>query len=98
MKIPHGPPDPPPRTGHMPDATPGERIEAWIEMMDEHERFTREWFAERIEPGQDLDEVLREYYRQKYDEHESTLVAMVKELGRREAEAARRKNKNKYVE
>lgn len=98
MKIPPGPPDPPRRTGQMPDATHGEGVDAWFEMMEAHERFTREWFAERIEPGQDIDELLREYDRRKLDEQESFVVTVAKGQLRRKVEAARRENENKHVE
>ncbi|GEM_PF-4728989 len=98
MRIPPGPPDPLPRSGEMPDATPTERIEAWIEMMEAHDRFTREWFAERIEPGQDLDEVLREHYRREVNEHESFTVAIAKGQLRRELGAVQSDNTDKYVE
>ena len=98
MKIPPGPPDPLPRTGHMPGATPGERIEAWFELMEAHERFTRQWFEEQIEPEQDIDQVLREYYRRKFDEHESFAEAIAKGHLRRKSEAALRKNADKHVE
>lgn len=90
MNTPPGPPDPVSLTGHLPQATPGERVEAWFEFMEAHDRFTRQWFAERIEPEQDLNEVLREYYRRRSDEHESMLIAMAKQLSIREAEWARR--------
>jgi hypothetical protein len=82
----------------MPDASPGERIEAWFELMEAHERFTRQWFEERIEPKQDIDQVLREYYRRRFEEHESFAVAIAEGLLRRKSEAALRGNANKHGE
>ena len=98
MIIPPGPPDPTPLTGQFPHATIEERVGAWIEFMEAHDRFTRKWFAERIEPGQDLNEVLREYYRRRSGEHESMCVAMAKRLSSREAERVRWKNESKHFE
>ena len=70
----------------------------WSAMMEAHEIVTREWFAERIEPGQDLEEVLRAYYRRESEEHESFVEAVAKGPLRRKLEMARRRKAEKHAE
>jgi hypothetical protein len=81
------PPGPPQITAKLsPDSSAEQRIEAWFELLDFGHQFTRLWFQQRFQPGQRVDDVVREWYKREQDEHEASLIAMMRRLS--EAEAA----------
>ncbi len=65
------------------DATPGQCIRMWADVMDACEQFLLARLREEIGPDGDLKAAYRQWYGQQMEEHDRMIRQMVEEFNRR---------------
>lgn len=75
--------------------TPGERVAAFFEWMAVCDEFLIAGLRYKIGPDGDLQEALREWYRQDREEHDKTVAHTIGELYRREREWKERETRKR---
>jgi hypothetical protein len=64
--------------------TPDQRIRAWIDLMESAEQLFLAGLRHRIGPDGDLQEAIRQWYRQDREQHDRDTAHLIRELARRE--------------
>ena len=63
--------------------TPEQRIALWVDLMDTCEEFLLAGLRRRVGPAGDVLSAYREWYKNRMEEHDSTMLRMVEEFNRR---------------
>lgn len=75
----------PPSISHLPAAA---KIELWFQLLDESEALVRAGPRARIGPDGDLEAAYREWYARHMEEHDRSILSLLKNLSRRERSVA----------